>query len=168
MLATTTKALGSRKAPSAFVFDVQPKANSTKPISKLKSQLLKCWQGTYVTSMLHVLSGTTNMAQIFDFKFIIPAFADALTKAEKLSRNGHLTIMVLLVGTSNYGYSLNFGTWNDFTTLKYDKYRFETWIKKRYDSKGRYEGYEEIHRMFLGKKELPSFARMSALNLKKQ
>jgi hypothetical protein len=118
--------LGLEKRLFAFVFDVQPKANSTKPISKLKTQLLKYWQGTYVTSMPHVLNGTTKIAQIFDFRFIIPAFADAFTKAEKLSRNGHLTTMVLLAGTSNYGYNLNYGTWNDFTILKYDKYRFET------------------------------------------
>ncbi|KAF2444566.1 hypothetical protein P171DRAFT_322213, partial [Karstenula rhodostoma CBS 690.94] len=64
--------------------------------TSFSDQLRKAWFADYVPPVLALLNGHNNMADIHDFKFIIPPLAEIFTAAEKLPPNDYLLTVAFL------------------------------------------------------------------------
>ena len=143
---------------SAFCMFLGHPAKSRWKETNFERRIQECWQADYVRSALQVLEGSTSMAQIFDFKIILPAFAEAFTKAEKLSRNDYLMTVTLLTSVPHWGSSMEYMMDNDsFPALKYDNYRIETRNENRKTPKGQYVYGIKSYTIFIGKQEVAKF-----------
>ena len=105
------------------------------------------------------------MARVSDLKFIIPPCADALGKAQTLTRNDYLMTVLLLVNGPGSTCKVDYTGKQRFPTLPYGNYRFETHIDKDhtylppgpdYDSVDN-TTYEERHDLFLGGRKVAQF-----------
>ncbi|KAL8919485.1 MAG: hypothetical protein Q9208_006770 [Pyrenodesmia sp. 3 TL-2023] len=143
---------------SAFCMFLGHPAKSRWKETNFEQRIQECWQADYVRSALQVLEGTTSMAQIFDFQIILPAFAEAFTRAEKLSRNDYLMTVTLLTSVPHYGSSLEYMLHNDsFPALKYDNYKIETRNEVRKTPKGQYIYGIKSYAIFIGTQEVANF-----------
>lgn len=98
------------------------------------------------------------MAQICDFKIILPAFAEAFTRAEKLSRNDYLMTVALLASISNHASSVIYMIEKVFTALNYDNYTIKTLDNMRHSRRdGHWVGGDRIHTIFIGKQAIAKF-----------
>ena len=111
--------------------------------------------------MLSVLNGTVAMAQIHDFKFIVPGFSDAFESAESLSRNDYLlTVSLLVAGASTSGDTRQYRISMDFTKMSYEKYEFRTQARCEniyFEGGGTDTRRVERHTVFLGGKAIADF-----------
>ncbi|KAL8876478.1 MAG: hypothetical protein Q9198_005333 [Flavoplaca austrocitrina] len=151
---------GSYVPWSAFCLVLGRPARSRSSATYFERQIQECWQTDYVISALHVLNGRTNIAQVFDFKIILPAFAEAFTRAEKLSRNDYLLTVVLLASNRHYGPIVEYSMETMFTALRYDNYRIKTRDNEKFSRKGRYISGKEIHTIFIGEKQIAGIQRI--------
>lgn len=115
---------------SAFCLLLRRPPKSRIQHTPFATQLATSWYMDFVTPVLQVLNGTNSMTNIFDLKFIIPAFVDIFTVPEKLQRNDYLLAVALLASASNYGTNLDYTLKNDFTGLPYNQYRVDTRIRE--------------------------------------
>lgn len=121
-----------QQSPFCYILGYLPRSRIGH--TNFKNELLWAWQTDFVACILNLLNGTTNITNIHNLKFILPAFFDVLTKVEELDKNDYLLTVALLVSASKYGEGPRYEVVNDFTRLKYKQFHIKSHIthKVRY------------------------------------
>ncbi|KAJ4348585.1 uncharacterized protein N0V89_009963 [Didymosphaeria variabile] len=94
-------------------------------------QLRKVWVADFVTPVLELLNGHISMADIHDFKFIIPPLWGIFTAAESLPPSDYLLTVALLLSASSYGRTREYVVEGAFLTLPYTKFQIKSLVTNK-------------------------------------
>lgn len=118
-------------------------ARSRKKRTRFATNLSRSRRSDFVTPVLHILNKTTSMAQIFDFKFIIPGFIEVFAMAETLPRNDYLLTVALLAGALEFGNNRAYFICNTFAKSCYLHYNIQSSTSER-DVHSDEEAYDDV------------------------
>jgi hypothetical protein len=133
--------------------------------TKFAEQLRKAWFADYVPPVLELLNGHNNMADIHDFKFIVPPLADVFTAAEKLPANDYLLMVALLLSDSQLGSIREYDVEGSFLKLPYYNFQIDSSVinKERSltnmdDFTVKHVEHTEVHVIRSGGKKVATFS----------
>jgi hypothetical protein len=133
--------------------------------TKFSEQLRKAWFADYVPPVLELLNGHNNMADIHDFKFIVPPLADVFTAAEKLPANDYLLMVALLLSDSQLGSIREYDVQGSFLRLPYSNFQIhssvtnkEGTLTNRDNFTVKHVEHTEVHEISSGGKKVATFS----------
>lgn len=136
----------TRTSTLAYLLQTPPKRQLN--FTNFVGQYRDSCQRNYALSVANVLNETTTMAQIFDVEFMIPPLADAVARAEKLSRNDYLMTVLVLLSCMDGESQLGNVTKRKFLTqLQYNRYRFKKGMRRE----------SSYYNLFLGEQMIAMF-----------
>ncbi|KAL1602460.1 hypothetical protein SLS60_005876 [Paraconiothyrium brasiliense] len=106
-----------------------PRSRMTE--TSFAEQLRKAWVADFVTPVLELLNGHISMADIHDFKFIIPPLWGIFTAAESLPASDYLLTIALLLSASSHGRAREYVVEGSFLALPYTKFQIKSSVTNK-------------------------------------
>lgn len=125
-------------------------------------QLRRVWVPGFITPVLELLNGHNSMANIHDFKYIVPSMAQIFIAAEKLPSNDYLlTVALMLTPSQNYGRVGDYTIEGRFLALDYTKFMItsvvtdkERNITDRDGHTVKHIEHNELHEIYAGEEKI--------------